>query len=120
MKLKKWLKSGVLSDFPTSFEEADQKYTWRVNPIGHIALYAEDDPKAPIAWFTPSRKRIVDGAPVQVPASVALQPRGEEIQELVLASLLVVELRARNVRRGQAVAAGRAALTAASAGFPGF
>jgi len=95
-KLNKWLRGegGKWSEFPVSFECESVKYTWRANSTRQVALYHEDDPHAPIAWFQTSRQQDIDGVPTICSALLALAATVSEQQTLcdaVIVSLLVVE-----------------------------
>ncbi|KLO19653.1 hypothetical protein SCHPADRAFT_935147 [Schizopora paradoxa] len=93
-KLKSWIHgaSGKASDFPTSFEWNDLKYTWKTNEARQIALYNDIRPSSPIAWF-----QCGSGSSRPMPGHtrtrdlLVLQPEAESILDAVLVSLVVVE-----------------------------
>ena len=56
-----------------------------------LQLYDALNPYAPVAWFRTAHRREVDGVEVVEPPTLSLQPDVEYLQEVVLASLLIVE-----------------------------
>jgi len=93
VKLSSFMKgqNNKWSDFPVSFEWNSSTYTWKTNSSRQIALYHEDDPVAPVAWFQTSRKQVIDGVPTFVRALLALQSEAHAILDGIIISLLVVE-----------------------------
>jgi len=87
MKMSDWLKKQSFSDPARAGDRATQ-YVWKPTNAREIALYIEDVPFRPIAWFRAS-------IPGVESASLSLQAEAEVIQDAVLASLIVVEQRYR-------------------------
>ncbi len=50
----------------------------------------------PIAWYTPSRKRIVEGQLRDIPATISLSIEAAYVQDLVIVALIVLEQRWRS------------------------
>ncbi|KAH8100372.1 hypothetical protein BXZ70DRAFT_186945 [Cristinia sonorae] len=87
MKLNSWLKKQSFTDPAQSKADSPKKYVWKPTNLREIALYEEDMPLRPIAWFRAS-------APDES-ASLSLQSEAEVIQDAVLTSLIIVEQRYR-------------------------
>ncbi|KAH6900902.1 hypothetical protein BKA70DRAFT_1230665 [Coprinopsis sp. MPI-PUGE-AT-0042] len=100
MPASAWLRKS-LSPFKTdvSFSGKDEvKYTWKNNdPWQDLELYKEDDETNPIAQFQKAANwRASVGPqdpPVQMhrPATLTLDARGQEIQDLVVISFLILQ-----------------------------
>ncbi|KAJ8509136.1 hypothetical protein ONZ45_g8657 [Pleurotus djamor] len=107
VKIKEWLKpSKKSSKYPITFEERGQSYTW--------ALYLSDRPDTPIAWFQRARKLALNGKPTSLPGFLVLEPEAVDIQDIAVASFLLME---RKVIHDADVALIRGAQGAAQ--FPG-
>ncbi|KAF9487834.1 hypothetical protein BDN71DRAFT_1458024 [Pleurotus eryngii] len=76
---------------PVKFEQDGSVYVWRCQGDGQLILYQGIDSHTPIAWFQRSRRRLVNNLPTVHPASLALQPAAVVIQDIVVASFLILE-----------------------------
>ncbi|CAL1703145.1 unnamed protein product [Somion occarium] len=90
MKISQWLKSKKFTDpyASSTTNSAPMRYVWKPTSASEIALYREDIPFRPIVWFRSSLRSVE-------PAYLALQPEAESLQDVVLASLVIVEQRYR-------------------------
>ncbi|KAF4566591.1 hypothetical protein EYR36_012022 [Pleurotus pulmonarius] len=76
---------------PVKFEQDGNVYVWRCQGDGQLILYQGVDSHTPIAWFQRSRRRLVNNLPTVHPACLALQPAAVKIQDVVVASFLILE-----------------------------
>lgn len=99
-KVGKWLrKTGKLGQtFPVAFEVNGEDFIWKLTERHQLRLYASDNTSKPIASFRSSRKRLVGAEVVYDPARIKLSARANAICDVVVASLFVVEPRARAIR----------------------
>jgi len=98
MKVKDWMKDSAFSvPEDTKLGSGATQYTWTRLPetLKDIALYTNNSTE-PIAWYRPS----VRAAPPW-PASLVVGPEALAMQDIILASLLVV-LQVARVRDSQA------------------
>ncbi|KAH6900900.1 hypothetical protein BKA70DRAFT_1115184 [Coprinopsis sp. MPI-PUGE-AT-0042] len=98
MPASAWLrKSFIPFNTTVSFTAKDNaKYNWKGNKYYlNLELYSEADKKSPIAQFTKSTKMKdrTQNPPVETrtPATLTLDERGQEIQDLVVISFLMLE-----------------------------
>lgn len=75
-----------------------------LHAVSHVPsqLYEATCPDTAIAWFVPSRKRVLGGSGTPSRAYLALQPKAELIRDDVVVSFLIVEesTRMQAMRRG--------------------
>ncbi|KAK0452758.1 uncharacterized protein EV420DRAFT_681495 [Desarmillaria tabescens] len=88
------LKTSWVSIFPVTLEEDGRRYVFQGSPTGKLSMLIEDRPA--IAWYTPSRKRLVEGQLCDIPATISLSTEAAYIQDLVVVALLVLEQRWRS------------------------
>ncbi|KAH6911687.1 hypothetical protein BKA70DRAFT_1185360 [Coprinopsis sp. MPI-PUGE-AT-0042] len=108
MAASSWLKKSLVP-FKTSVTfvggKDDASYTWRNNvPMYELELYIEGDNNEPVAQFKKSAKwkdRTQD-PPVDMsrPATLTLDLRGQEIQDLIVISFLMLEKKKRAKGQG--------------------
>ncbi|KAG9223367.1 hypothetical protein PLEOSDRAFT_1101158 [Pleurotus ostreatus PC15] len=92
VRINKWLSPlKTFAMFPVKFEQDGGVYIWRCQGDGQLILYEGVDSHTPIAWFQRSRRRLVNNLPTVHPASLALQPAAVKIQDIVVASFLILE-----------------------------
>ncbi|THH29023.1 hypothetical protein EUX98_g5162 [Antrodiella citrinella] len=84
IKMKDWLKKRSFKDPRAQNRDEATQYIWKPTNLREIALYIEDMPFLPVAWFRAS-------VPGVESASLSLQAEAEPIQDAILASLIVVE-----------------------------
>jgi len=88
VKTSNWLSRKSFCDpFKISDPQAP-RFVWKPTNAREIALYAENMPFRPIAWFRASIRGVEA-------ATLALQEEAESMQDAVLASLIIVEQRYR-------------------------
>ncbi|KAI0074688.1 hypothetical protein K474DRAFT_1665128 [Panus rudis PR-1116 ss-1] len=104
MKTNKWLKKRSFCDPRACDVEGAPRYVWKPTNAREIALYHDVSSLSsliPIAWF---RSSFGTGEP----ATLSLQPETRDIQDAVLASLIIVEQRYRvKDKRANVAASGR-------------
>jgi len=59
--------------------------------IRRFQLFSDADSVHPIAWFEKSKKRVMNGVPMIIQASLALEQEAVVIQDIAVVSFLVVE-----------------------------
>ncbi|KDQ58707.1 hypothetical protein JAAARDRAFT_78330 [Jaapia argillacea MUCL 33604] len=101
VRLGRWLKTHGTSEFPITIEVEGRNYLWRTNAIHQLALFAEDDPYTPLAWFIKAR-RTPSG--ITSPPYFVLTPEIDEIRDDIVASLVVVEQKVRMVVKHELLA----------------
>lgn len=87
------LKTSWVSIFPVTLEEEGRQYVFQGSPTGKLSMLTDDHP---IAWYTPSRKRIVEGQLRDIPATISLSIEAAYVQDLVIVALIVLEQRWRS------------------------
>ncbi|KAK7679597.1 hypothetical protein QCA50_017308 [Cerrena zonata] len=93
LKTNQWLKKNTFTNphvENASYSGSSKRFVWKPTNTREIALYKEDFPSSPIAWF---RSSSLCGEPE--PAYLALKSEAENMQDAVLASLIIVEQRYR-------------------------
>ncbi|KDQ58704.1 hypothetical protein JAAARDRAFT_34557 [Jaapia argillacea MUCL 33604] len=86
MKLSKWLITKGVSHFPITFAVDGKDYTWNINIVRQLTLYASEDLTTPLAWFVKSKKRVIDGTPTILPAYFVLKSDVDHIRDELVAA----------------------------------
>ncbi|KAF9490288.1 hypothetical protein BDN71DRAFT_1511402 [Pleurotus eryngii] len=94
MKVGQWLRQPSFGVCPATFEEQERTYVWKADGRG-LSLYSSEDQRNPIACFRQVTSKMVNGFPSIIPASLILRPEASAIQDLVIASFLILEHRHR-------------------------
>ena len=91
-KLKKWLKVVKLDDGSetTLMEVGTEKYYWKLHPIHRFALYPERDFENPVAHLVMHGGNRI---------SLVMEHGTESFRDMILASILIVELRLRTIEK---------------------
>ncbi|PBL00063.1 hypothetical protein ARMGADRAFT_528627 [Armillaria gallica] len=84
------LKTSWVSIFPVTLVEEGRQYVFQGSPTGKLSMLIDD---RLIAWYTPSRKRIVEGQLRDIPATISLSIEAAYVQDLVIVTLIVLEQR---------------------------
>ncbi|KAI0713743.1 hypothetical protein C8Q76DRAFT_469026 [Earliella scabrosa] len=99
VRLRSWLRHDT---FTVSFPDyGETHYTWKPTGLREIALFEEHNSYSPVAVFRTAQLCFFNGVNVMMMPTLSLQPEAERIEELVLASLLVVEEKYRIKGLGQ-------------------
>ncbi|KAK0224412.1 hypothetical protein EDD85DRAFT_795855 [Armillaria nabsnona] len=95
--ISQWLHSesilAKLKTSPVTLVEEGRQYVFQGSPTGKLSMLIDD---RPIAWYTPSRKRIVEGQLRDIPATISLSIEAAYVQDLVIVALIVLEQRWRS------------------------
>ncbi|KAI0695576.1 hypothetical protein C8T65DRAFT_41651 [Cerioporus squamosus] len=97
-RTKKWIKHKTFTVSVPGI--GDRTYTWKPTSLREIALYDQQNPLTPVAWYRTAYRQNVDGVEVTEMPTLSLQPEVESIAHLVLTSLLIVEQKYRMRSQG--------------------
>ncbi|KAK0489456.1 hypothetical protein IW261DRAFT_1445241 [Armillaria novae-zelandiae] len=87
------LKTSWISIFPVTLVEEGRQYVFQGSSTGKLSMLIDD---RTIAWYTPSRKRLVEGQLHDMPATISLSIEAAYVQDLVIVALIVLEQRWRS------------------------
>lgn len=73
MRIHKWLKTKLLSDFPAVMELSGRQYLWRPTICGQLTMSSIEEPNTPLAVFNKSRLQRDPSTSTFVPARLIIK-----------------------------------------------
>jgi len=97
MRIYKWLKTKLLSDFPATMDISGRLYTWNTTLLGQLTMCAAEEPNSPLAVFSKSQTRQDhdQGTMTYTPARLVIKNEVSDVRDVILVACLILEHKVR-------------------------